>query len=31
MKFLPEIVFRADSSQTYGEHIDRLLDEIHEE
>jgi ribosome-binding factor A len=31
MKFLPEIVFRADSSQTYGEHIERLLEEIHEE
>jgi ribosome-binding factor A len=31
MKFLPEIVFRADSSQTYGEHIARLLEEIHEE
>lgn len=31
MKFLPEIVFRADSSQTYGEHIDRLLEDIHEE
>lgn len=29
MKFLPEIVFRADSSQTYGEHIDRLLEDIH--
>jgi ribosome-binding factor A len=27
MKFLPEIVFRADSSQEYGEHIDHLLDE----
>jgi ribosome-binding factor A len=31
MRFLPEIVFRADSSQTYGEHIDRLLEDIHEE
>jgi ribosome-binding factor A len=31
MKFLPEIVFRADSSREYGEHIDQLLDEIHEE
>jgi ribosome-binding factor A len=30
MKFLPEIVFRIDSSQEYGERIDRLLDEIHE-
>lgn len=27
MKFLPEITFRADSSQEYGERIDRLLDE----
>src|SRR5512136_1720689 len=27
MKFLPEIVFRADVSQEYGEHIDQLLDE----
>jgi ribosome-binding factor A len=27
MKFLPEIVFRADVSQEYGEHIDHLLDE----
>ena len=30
MKFLPEIVFQADTSQEYGERIDRLLDEIHE-
>jgi len=28
MKFLPEIVFRTDSSLEYGERIDRLLDEI---
>jgi ribosome-binding factor A len=27
MKFLPEIVFRTDSSQAYGEHIDHLLAE----
>lgn len=27
MKFLPEVVFHADSSQEYGEHIDHLLDE----
>lgn len=27
MKFLPEIVFRMDSSQEYGERIDQLLDE----
>lgn len=30
VKFLPEIVFRADTSQQYGEKIDRLLDEIKE-
>jgi ribosome-binding factor A len=30
LKFLPEIVFHADTSQEYGERIDRLLDEIHE-
>ena len=30
MKFLPEIVFFPDTSQEYGERIDRLLDEIHE-
>jgi ribosome-binding factor A len=30
MKFLPEIVFAADTSQEYGERIDRLLDEIRE-
>jgi ribosome-binding factor A len=30
MKFLPEIVFYADTSQEYGERIDRLLDEINE-
>jgi ribosome-binding factor A len=29
-KFLPEIVFQMDTSQEYGEHIDRLIDEIHE-
>ncbi len=28
MKFLPEIVFLPDTSQEYGERIDRLLDEI---
>jgi ribosome-binding factor A len=28
MKFLPEIVFGADTSQDYGEHIDKLIDEI---
>ena len=31
MKFLPEIVFRVDTSQEYGERIDRLLDEIKED
>jgi ribosome-binding factor A len=30
MKFLPEIVFQMDTSQEYGDHIDRLIDEIHE-
>ena len=29
MKFLPEVVFRPDTSLEYGERIDRLLDEIH--
>jgi ribosome-binding factor A len=29
-KFLPEIVFYADTSQEYGERIDRLLDEINQ-
>lgn len=28
MKFLPEIVFEADTSQQYGERIDKLLDDI---
>lgn len=31
MKFLPEIVFRTDTSMEYGERIDRLLDEIRED
>jgi len=31
MKFLPEISFRADDSQEYGQRIDRLLDEIHKD
>jgi ribosome-binding factor A len=31
MRFLPEIVFRPDSSQEYGERIDRLLDDIRED
>jgi ribosome-binding factor A len=28
MKFLPEIAFYADTSQEYGERIDRLLDQV---
>ncbi len=28
MKFLPDVVFQVDSSQEYGERIDRLLDDI---
>ncbi len=31
MKFLPEIVFKTDSSLEYGEKIDRLLEEIRED
>jgi ribosome-binding factor A len=30
MKFLPEITFLKDTSQDYGERIDRLINEIHE-
>ena len=30
MKFLPDIVFLTDTSQDYGERIDRLIDELHE-
>lgn len=30
MKFLPEITFLTDTSQDYGQHIDRLIDQIHE-
>ncbi len=30
MKFLPEIVFLPDTSQKYGERIDRLIDGLHE-
>jgi ribosome-binding factor A len=30
MKFLPDIVFLTDTSQDYGEHIDKLIDEINE-
>jgi ribosome-binding factor A len=29
-RFSPDIVFQIDTSQDYGEHIDRLIDEIHE-
>jgi ribosome-binding factor A len=30
MKFLPDLVFLTDSSQEYGERIDKLIDEIRE-
>ncbi len=30
MKFLPEIIFLTDTSQDYGERIDKLIDEIRE-
>jgi ribosome-binding factor A len=30
MKFLPDIIFDVDTSQEYGERIDRLLDDIRE-
>ncbi len=30
MKFLPDVIFSIDTSQDYGEHIDKLLDEIHD-
>lgn len=30
MKFLPDIIFLTDTSQEYGERIDRLIDEIRE-
>jgi ribosome-binding factor A len=30
MKFLPEIIFQTDTSQEYGEHIDKLINDIHE-
>jgi len=29
-KFLPDLVFLTDTSQDYGEHIDKLIGEIHE-
>ena len=31
MKFLPDIVFLKDTSQEYGERIDTLIGEIHEQ
>jgi ribosome-binding factor A len=31
MKFLPEIVFRTDTSLDYGERIDRLLEGIRDD
>jgi ribosome-binding factor A len=31
MKFVPELVFRTDTSLDYGERIDQLLDEIRED
>jgi len=31
MKFLPEVDFRTDTSQDYGDRIDKLLDEIKEQ
>jgi ribosome-binding factor A len=31
IKFLPEIVFLPDTSQEYGERIDKLLNEIRED
>lgn len=31
LKFLPEITFAIDTSQEYGEHIDKLIDEIHDQ
>jgi ribosome-binding factor A len=30
MKYLPDVVFLIDTSQDYGEHIDKLIDEIRE-
>ena len=30
MKFVPDIIFLTDTSQEYGERIDRLIDEIRE-
>jgi ribosome-binding factor A len=31
MKFLPDIIFLKDTSQEYGERIDKLIGEIHEQ
>ena len=30
MRYLPDLVFLTDTSQEYGERIDRLIDEIRE-
>jgi ribosome-binding factor A len=30
MKFLPDIIFLTDTSQDYGERIDKLIDDIRE-
>ena len=30
MRFVPDVVFSMDTTQDYGEHIDRLLDEIND-
>jgi ribosome-binding factor A len=29
MRFVPDVVFSMDTTQDYGEHIDRLIDQIH--
>jgi len=31
VKFMPELVFRPDTSLDYGERIDRILDDLREE
>jgi ribosome-binding factor A len=31
MKFVPDIIFLTDTSQDYGDRIDRLIDEIREQ
>jgi ribosome-binding factor A len=30
MRFVPDLVFLTDTSQDYGEHIDQLINKIHE-